>query len=103
MRGGVGTVSPLRVRAADGTIAGMARFDLNRRWFDLTIGSEAKTTGFFALDIPVRVSGSFASPGVAPARWSDGGRALLAATDTVGHLPPGMRDLARRNPCSSTR
>jgi len=103
MRGGVGTVSPLRVRAADGTIAGMARFDLNRRWFDLTIGSEAKTTGFFALDIPVRVSGSFASPSVAPARWSDGGRALLAATDTVGHLPPGMRDLARRNPCSSAR
>lgn len=101
MRGGVGTISPLRVRAAEGVIAGIARFDLNRRTLDMTIGSEARTTSAFALDIPVRISGSFASPSVQPARWSDGGRALLAATDTVAQLPPGLREVVRRNACAS--
>jgi hypothetical protein len=69
----------------------------------MTIGSEARTTSAFALDIPVRISGSFASPSVQPARWSDGGRALMAATDTVAQLPPGLREVARRNACASAR
>ena len=99
MRAGVGTLAPLRVRAAEGTIAGSARFDLNRKVLDLTIGSEAGTTGFFALDIPVRVSGAFASPDVRPATWTPQGKALLAAADDLGQLPPALREMARRNPC----
>lgn len=99
MEGGVGTVLPLRVRAADGTITGHAWFDLNRRRFDLTIGSQRDTTSFFALDVPVRVSGSFADPSVRPARWSSSGRAMLAAGEDVGRLPPELRDFARRSRC----
>lgn len=49
MRAGVGTVMPLRVRAANGAIAGAVRFDLYRRWFDLTIGSQSASTSVFAL------------------------------------------------------
>lgn len=70
MRAGVGTVVPLRVRAANGAIAGAVRFDLYRRWFDLTTGSQSASTSVFALDIPVHVSGAFANPSVEPARWS---------------------------------
>jgi uncharacterized protein involved in outer membrane biogenesis len=103
MRDGVGTLAPLRVRAAEGTIAGSATFDLYRRSLDLTIGSEAKSTGLFALDIPVRVTGSFGSPSVAPARWSPQGRAALAAADSLSHLPPALRDWARRYPCPPSR
>src|SRR3712207_5725927 len=44
MRAGEGTVIPLRIRSADGTITGHAWFDLNRRRFDLTIGSQSATT-----------------------------------------------------------
>ncbi len=99
MRAGVGTIMPLRVRAEDGVIAGSARFDLYRRVFDLTVGSEAHTTGALALDIPVRVHGSFGNLSVEPAQWSPEGRAQLARADDLSHLAPSMREMARRHPC----
>jgi AsmA family protein len=100
MRGGAGTVSPLRVRAREGTITGSGRFDLFRRQVDLTISSE--TPSSFALDIPVRVSGAFADPSIRPAQWSAEGRAQLAASDNVNALLPALRPFARRNPCLSS-
>jgi uncharacterized protein involved in outer membrane biogenesis len=100
MRGGAGTVAPLRLRAAEGTIAGNGTFDLQRRRIDVTIGSEAASTSAFALDVPVRISGSLADPSVRPARWSAAGRAQLASADTTAALPPGLRQAAQRNPCS---
>lgn len=99
MRGGVGTLAPLRIRASSGTIGGLGRFDLNRKQVDLVIGSLASTTGTFALDIPVRVSGSFASPSIRPAEWSAAGRRTLAARDELAPLPPRLRSFAERNPC----
>lgn len=99
IRAGRGEAAPLRLRAATGTISGLASFDLNRRRLDLVIGSERASTSSFALDIPVRVSGSFADPDIAPARWSREGRARLAAGDRVAPLPAALRDFARRNPC----
>ncbi len=103
MRAGVGTLAPMRVRAAEGTIAGSGRFDLRRQTMDVTIGSESRSTGFFALDIPVRVSGSFASPSVSPATWSPQGRAALAAADSLSALPPSLRAEAQRHPCPASR
>ncbi|MBR0649188.1 AsmA family protein [Roseomonas terrae] len=99
IRDGRGEAAPLRIRAGTGTISGLATFDLNRRVLDLVIGSQSETTDFFALDIPVRVSGSFADPNIAPASWSGEGRARLAAGDRIAPLPPALRDFARQNPC----
>jgi hypothetical protein len=99
MRAGVGEVAPLRVRSAEGTIAGTASFDLNRKQLDLVIGSVRSTTDFWALDIPVRVWGNFADPSIRPASWSADGRARLAAADDVAPLPARLRDFARQNPC----
>lgn len=96
---GRGEAAPLRIRAGTGTISGLATFDLNRKQMDLVIGSQSETTSDFALDIPVRVNGSFADPSIAPARWSSEGRARLAAGDRVAPLPPALRDFARQNPC----
>jgi uncharacterized protein involved in outer membrane biogenesis len=99
MRAGRGEAAPLRIRAGTGTISGLAIFDLNRKHLDLVIGSQSETTSDFALDIPVRVSGPFADPSIAPARWSGEGRARLAAGDRVAPLPPPLRDFAMQNPC----
>lgn len=101
LRGGAGTVSPLRIRAEHGTIAGQGRFDLRRRQLDLLVSSESATTSAFALDVPVRVTGAFADPQIAPAQWSPGGRALLAEGDEVGRLLPDLQPFARRSPCLS--
>ncbi|TCH99897.1 hypothetical protein EJV46_04325 [Roseococcus sp. SYP-B2431] len=99
IRRGVGEVAPLRIEAGTGTIEGIASFDLNRRQLDLVIGSRRDTTNFFALDIPMRVSGSFADPSIRPASWSPEGRAKLAAGDTVAAVPAELRDFARGNRC----
>ena len=84
---------------ADGTIVGSGRFDLSQRNFDLTVGSEARTTGVLALDVPLRIYGPFGSPTVRPAQWSAQGRAQLAAADSLSALPSALRDWARRSPC----
>jgi AsmA family protein len=34
IRGGIGTLSPLRIRSADGTITGRGSFDIYRRQID---------------------------------------------------------------------
>jgi len=99
MDGQRGTVAPLRVRAETGTITGRASFDLGAQRLDLVIGSQRDTTGFFALDVPVRVSGSFASPDILPAEWSAEGRAQLAAGDDMAPLPPDLRSFAQRSAC----
>ncbi len=99
MRAGVGTITPLRIRAEAGTISGNGTFDLYRQQVDLVAGTESKTTNFFALDVPVRVSGSFTDPKIRPAKWSGAGRAKLAAADDVSQLLPSLQPFARRSPC----
>ena len=103
VRAGAGTISPLRIRTQSGTIAGSGSFNVFRRQVDLTVSSEASTTSSFALDVPVRLSGSMNSPTIRPARWSAAGRAELAANDNVNRLLPELRPFARRNPCLSSR
>ncbi|MFC3126972.1 AsmA-like C-terminal region-containing protein [Pseudoroseomonas globiformis] len=99
LRAGIATISPLRLRADTGTIAGHGRLDLNRRTVDMTVGSESNTTGALALDIPVRINGPIADPSIRPAAWSAEGRASLHASDIVERLPQGLRPMARGNPC----
>jgi uncharacterized protein involved in outer membrane biogenesis len=102
IRAGRGEAAPLHIRAGTGAISGMASFDLNRHRLDLIIGSHSDTTDFFALDVPIRVSGSFANPDIAPAQWSREARARMSRNE-MAPLPPDLREIARRNPCYSGR
>jgi AsmA family protein len=103
MRAGVGEVAPLRLRSADGTLAGLVTFDIWRKQMDIVIGTDSKTTGSLALDIPVRIAGSFADPVIRPATWSAEGRAKLAASNSVARVPPALRREAQQNPCFTGR
>jgi AsmA family protein len=103
MNDGVGTISPLRIRTASGTVVGEARFDLYRRTLDLMIGSQPASTGIFALDIPIRVYGTFANPTVRPAQWSPASRAKFATATVPTRLPPSLQQLVNQNPCLHPR
>ena len=103
IRGGTGTVSPLRIRSADGTITGRGTFDIYRHQIDITVASETRTTSLFALDVPVHLSGPFTAPTIGPATLSAAGRAELAASDDVSRLLPSLQPFARRSPCLSAR
>ncbi|KXV35417.1 hypothetical protein AD940_02825 [Gluconobacter thailandicus] len=100
MHQGIGTIAPLRLRTDAGIIAAKADVDLNRRWLDLVFASRPFSTSFFALDIPVRVSGRFDNPDLSLARWSKRGRGLLADSNELTILPPALRAFAASNPCA---
>jgi uncharacterized protein involved in outer membrane biogenesis len=103
IRGGIGTISPLRIRSVDGTISGRGTFDIVRHQIDITVASEARTTSLFALDVPLHISGPFASPTIRPATLSAAGRTELSAGDDVTRLLPSLQPFARRSPCLSAR
>ena len=99
VRNGLGGVSPIRVRTAAGTVEGHGTVDLVRRRVDLTVESEGRTTGFFALDVPMHVTGPFSDLSFAPADLSARGRAQAASGDLIARLLPGVQAAARGSSC----
>jgi AsmA family protein len=100
LRNGVGTISPLRLQTQNTTLIGGGRVDLLGDRLDVTIKSEAASTGFFALDVPFRVSGNFAALGVQPVIASSTAWLDAPARNNPAHeLPPRLQPLAERNPC----
>lgn len=93
VREGRGRVAPLRLRADTGTVGGSALFDLNRRQFELAVRSQRDSTDFLALDLPVRVYGSFAAPSVGLGERGD------IPGDGAIPLPDGLREAVRRSGC----
>jgi uncharacterized protein involved in outer membrane biogenesis len=94
IRDGLGTLSPVRIRTADGTIAGQGTFDLKRNLINMTIGSQSATTSAFALDVPVQISGDINNPDVRPSS-----RPATLATADLAKLPPSLRPAVQRSPC----
>jgi uncharacterized protein involved in outer membrane biogenesis len=101
LRNGVAAISPLRLRSGAGTVIGGGQVDFPGKRLDITIQSEASTTGFFALDIPIRISGSFANPSTDPLIGGGGAatRQALTNNNPTRNLSPELKGLAERNPC----
>jgi AsmA family protein len=94
LKDGIGHLAPLRIRTSEGTILGSGTIDLHRDTMDITIGTDAGSTGFFALDVPVHIGGPLTDPHVLPSA-SDPDRAGVVPSV----LPPAVQELARGNPC----
>jgi hypothetical protein len=95
LAGGVGAISPLRLRTAAGTLIGGGQLDLRRGRLDVTIRSDPASTGALALDIPFRISGPLARPHLEPLigaspSWLD----PPAGTDPLRALPENLRRIA---------
>jgi uncharacterized protein involved in outer membrane biogenesis len=94
LRDGLATIAPLRLRTTEATISGGGSVDLGRARMDLIIGSEAASTGLFALDIPVRISGPFRNLDIGPSRSTPPRRSGLPEA-----FPAEQRALAERSGC----
>lgn len=94
LRDGRTTIAPLRLRTTEATISGGGSVDLARARMDLLIGSEAASTGVFALDIPVRISGPFRNLDIGPSRSTPPRRSSLPEG-----FPAEQRALAERSGC----
>ena len=102
LAGGVGAISPLRLRTAAATLIGGGQIDLRRGRLDVTIRSDPASTGALALDIPFRVSGPLARPHVEPLIGaSPSWLKPPPGTDPLRDLPPKLRELAAR--CGALR
>lgn len=93
LRDGRGRIAPLRLRSRAAVIAGSGSIDLAKRSLDLVIQADADSTGFFALDIPIRIQGRFDDISAGPAGTAARGDARLPP------LPPALLALANDNPC----
>lgn len=94
LRNGRTVIAPLRLRTTEATISGGGSVDLGRARMDLLIGSESASTGIFALDIPVRISGPFRNLDIGPSRSTPPRRSSLSES-----FPAEQRALAERSGC----
>jgi uncharacterized protein involved in outer membrane biogenesis len=98
LKDGVGVISPLRLESRAAVAIGAGKIDLAHDRLDLTIRTERDSTSFFALDIPVRISGPLdrLSAAPLPGRDEDWLRQPAAASKT---LPPDLQEMATDSAC----
>jgi uncharacterized protein involved in outer membrane biogenesis len=95
IKNGVATISPLTLRSPDATLAGGGTIDLRKRSIDLVIRSDSKSTGFFALDIPIHVTGPLAHPSGEPSS-----KAKIDVAPATNPSPP-VRQLMQESGCAA--
>ncbi len=96
LHNGLGTVQTLRLQTGEATLNGKGRVDFLRQNLDLILQSEAKSTGFFALDLPVRINGNWHQPEVDLSGKSVAPRPIVAASQTMSS---GLRHIVAANSC----
>jgi uncharacterized protein involved in outer membrane biogenesis len=98
LKDGIGVISPLRLESQAAVAVGAGKIDLQRNRLDLTVRTERDSTSFFALDLPVRISGPFdrISAAPLPGRDADWLRQPTAIADT---LPPDLQKMATGSAC----
>jgi uncharacterized protein involved in outer membrane biogenesis len=98
VKDGIGVISPLRLESQSAVAVGAGKIDLHRDRLDLTVRTERASTSFFALDIPVRISGPLDNLGAAPLAGSDEDW-LRTPTAIAETLPPDLRKMANSSAC----
>nr|WP_298685114.1 AsmA family protein [uncultured Dongia sp.] len=98
VKDGIATLAPLRLQAKDATLIGSGTIDLKQQRLEISAKSERASTGFFALDLPVKISGPFDKlsaglGGDAEKKWQP-----LAGAD-IAKLDPEIKRLAAGNAC----
>ncbi|HET6618844.1 MAG TPA: AsmA-like C-terminal region-containing protein [Dongiaceae bacterium] len=98
VRDGIGVVSPLRLETPDAIVVGAGKLDIAGKRLELTVKTERDSTSFFALDIPIRISGPLDAITAQPLAGSD--ESWLAQSDAAaGVLPPDLRSMANDTGC----
>ncbi|HEX3065833.1 MAG TPA: AsmA-like C-terminal region-containing protein, partial [Dongiaceae bacterium] len=99
-RNGAAQISPIRLRSNAGTLIGRGQVDFLGHTLDITIQSESATTGFFSLDIPIRISGNFANPTIDPHFGSAAAtRQALANSNPAQGLSGELKGFVDRSAC----
>ncbi len=98
LKDGIATVAPLRLIAKGAVINGGGTIDLAKRGVDLHLQSERTSTGFFALDLPVKIGGSIDNLQVGLAEKEKKNLAPPTGPESAT-LDPEMQRLINGNAC----
>ena len=99
MRDGVASVAPFRLKTGNGNLSGGGQVDLRRDFIDLYLRSESKSTNFWALDVPVHITGSLAAPQVRPSIRSGAPALNARGSENMRALTPGLRQMIAAKNC----
>ena len=94
-RNGLGVVAPLRLRSPEIAMIGGGKIDFITSRLDLRVASLPHSTGFFALDIPLEITGTLARPSARPAVGS-----AAEMPDRVPALSADLQAVSDRNSCA---
>ena len=100
VRDGIGVLSPLRLESREAVVIGAGKIDFIKDRIELTVKTERDSTSFFALDIPIRISGPFAHVTAKPLVGGDASW-LQKPAATLETLPPALRKMASATSCRS--
>jgi hypothetical protein len=89
MRDGVISLAPLRLKTGEGNLTGGGQIDLRRDAVNMLLRSEGQSTSFWALDTPLRITGSLSDPLALPSPGA-------ATSDLDGEAAENLRVLAPR-------
>ena len=96
LQNGIGLISPLRLESDAAVAVGAGKIDLTRDRLDLTVRTERDSTSFFALDVPVRISGPLDHLSAAAL---SGGNEDWLRQPTAATLPPDLQRMATASAC----
>jgi AsmA family protein len=97
LKNSIGVIAPLRLESDAAVAVGAGKIDLTRDRLDLTVRTEPDSTSFFALDIPVRISGPFDRLSATPLTDSD--KDWLRQPTAATELPPDLQEMASGSAC----
>jgi len=101
LKDGVGVLSPLRLDSQEATLSGAGTVDFVAKRADVRLQSDHDTTGFFALDVPIVVSGPFKRLAVTPMPGADDpGLDATSRRAAVDALPAALHKLVSESACA---
>ena len=95
MRNGLGVVAPLRLRSPEIVMIGSGKIDFMTSRLHLRVASLPHSTGFFALDIPLEITGTLARPSARPVVGS-----AAEMPDRMPALSADLRAVSDRKSCA---
>jgi uncharacterized protein involved in outer membrane biogenesis len=98
VQNGLGRVAPLKMRTPLASLSGGGSVALATGQVDLLVKSDPKSTGFFALDLPLHITGRFDDLGIRP-QAGRGPDWLNQPQNLPASLNPKARQLLEGDPC----
>ena len=97
IKNGLGTIESFKLRTPEANLDGDGRIDLSKQNINLFLQSEPDSTGFFALDVPLQISGNWENPKIRAASKSVAKEAVAEHTED---LPASLQQLVEGNRCN---